>query len=176
MRRELQVGAGVRAGRWVAWALLPLASTASAQIAVLDCGSGADKPMVVRYYDGEAPKFARGPEVAFKALVRPRTCPDSGPCEASAELLRKELSCRKPQGLFVFQFKPVPFSPNLQGMCGGNVTGHVTVLRDGRQVLPSTLFEDPAACFDNRADALKVRSITISPAGGRPVIDRVPVR
>jgi len=148
--------------RRLALAALPLASGAMAQVAVLDCGADATKPMVVRYFDGDGPKPVSGQAVAFKSLAKP----ESG----------KELSCRKPQGVFVFQFKPVPFNPTLQGMCAGNVTGELVVLHKGREVLPRTLFEDPTACFDTRAESRRVRSITLDPAGGKPVIDQAAAR
>jgi len=132
-----------------------------AQVAVLDCGSDASKPMVVRYFDDDAAaKGARGQAVAFKPLGEQR----------------KELSCRKPQGPFVFQFKAVPVSPTVQGLCAGNVTGELAVLHKGRQVLPPTTFEDPAACFDTRAESQRVHSITLDAKGGKPVIERTATR
>lgn len=153
--------AGARLSRWLAWAALPLASSAMAQVAVLDCGASAAQPMVVRYFDDDAAaKGAHGQAVAFKPLGEQR----------------KALSCRKPQGAFVFEFKAVPVSPTVQGLCAGNVTGELTVTHKGRQVLPPTTFEDPAGCFDTRAESQRVRSITLDAKGGKPVIDRSAAR
>lgn len=174
MKRDPQA-TGATWRRWLACALLPASSCALAQVAVLDCGSDGAKPMVVRYFDDAGPEHVRGQSVVFRSLVRPQSCAGAEPCEATAKL-RKELSCRKPQGVFVFRFKPVPFNPTLQGMCAGNVTGELAVLHNSRQVLPPTMFEDTTACFDTRAESRRIRSITLDPAGGKPAIAWAPVR
>lgn len=126
--------------------------------------------MVVRYLVNGRMKTHSTQSVVFWDLVRPKRCPADGPCNVTATLTR-EFTCRKPLGQFKFRFRAVPFNANLQGQCGGRVTGELVLSLNGKVVLPATVFEDASACFGNADEPPEIRSISIDPKSGKSTME-----
>ncbi|CAM4085178.1 hypothetical protein [Paracidovorax anthurii] len=158
---------------WVAATLLFLSKTAFAQAVTLDCGA-TNENMTVRYFTDRESKQARAHAVDLWSLLRPKQCPDNGPCYVTA-LLSRKLSCHKAHGVFTYHLKPVVFNANLQGQCGARITGEVTIFFNGKKILPATEFENPASCF-NGTEEPEISAITIRPDGSQPVIQRAQAR
>lgn len=161
-----------------ALALLPiamacLAARATEDGVLLRCDPRGGE-LVIEHVLGEQPAGPRRPDgerVRFWDLLDVERC---GPGHANAGdactvrgVRTAERSCRLGTRTLSVHIAPQPYNHNLQGYCGGRITGVLEIREGGRVLLPSMRLDPDQDCASEALQVVKSVRVRVDEAAAR---------
>lgn len=135
------------------------------EAAWVDCDTNRNQ-LSVRY--GRQSSAASDPKATvFWSLIRYSKRPDGDPDHVT-DLVPAEKECSLNGGRYRVILEPVPMNYNLQAFCGAVVRGQVTILRDGREIVPATEFATGECSGPNKV----IRQISVDGKSGKVLMER----